>query len=249
MLDSFSRPMIFAHRGAKNYAPENTLASFEMAVEQGADAVELDAKLSADNKVMVIHDQTVDRTTDGKGKVNQLTLQELKTLDAGSFFDSRFAGERIPTLDEVFESVGKKIFINVELTNYASRNDELVPLVVDLVKRHGLQRSVLFSSFFPVNLHHAQTLLPEVPVGLLAWDGVLGTLNRSSLYLRLSPKIVHPYLKDVNPRLMDRERRRGRRVHVWTVNEESDLIKMKELGVDGVFTDDPVTALRVLRGK
>jgi glycerophosphoryl diester phosphodiesterase len=86
-------------------------------------------------------------------------------------------------------------------------------------------------------------------VGLLAWDGVFGTINRSAFYLSLSPTIVHPYLKDVNGRLMDKEKKRGRRVHVWTVNEESDLIKMKELGVDGVFTDDPVTALRVLRGK
>lgn len=249
MLETFPKPMIFAHRGAKKYAPENTLASFALAVEQGADAVELDAKLSADAKVMVIHDQTVDRTTDGKGKVNQLALKELKKLDAGSFFDVRFAGERIPTLDEVFECVGKKIFINVELTNYTSRNDQLVPLVVELVKRHGLQRSVLFSSFFPVNLRRAQTLLPEVPVGLLAWGGVLGILNRSALYMKLSPNIVHPYLRDLTPRLMERERRRGRRVHVWTVNKESDLIKMKELGVDGVFTDDPVTALRVLREK
>jgi glycerophosphoryl diester phosphodiesterase len=249
MLETFSTPMVFAHRGAKNYAPENTIAAFELAVEQGADAVELDAKLSADGKVMVIHDQTVDRTTDGKGKVNQLSLMDLKKLDAGSFFDHRFTGERIPTLDEVFESVGKKIFINVELTNYASRNDDLVPLVVDVVKRHGLQRSILFSSFFPINLRRAQTLLPEVPVGLLAWDGLLGTINRSSLYLDLSPKIVHPYLTDVNTRLMEREKKRGRRVHVWTVNEESDLVKMKEFGVDGVFTDDPVIALRVLRGK
>lgn len=249
MLETFSTPMVFAHRGAKNYAPENTIAAFELAEEQGADAVELDAKLSADGKVMVIHDQTVDRTTDGKGKVNQLSLMDLKKLDAGSFFDHRFTGERIPTLDEVFESVGKKIFINVELTNYASRNDDLVPLVVDVVKRHGLQRSILFSSFFPINLHRAQTLLPEVPVGLLAWDGLLGTINRSSLYLDLSPKIVHPYLTDVNTRLMEREKKRGRRVHVWTVNEESDLVKMKEFGVDGVFTDDPVIALRVLRGK
>jgi glycerophosphoryl diester phosphodiesterase len=241
--------MIFAHRGASTYAPENTLASFELAVEQGADAVELDAKLSADGKVMVIHDQTVDRTTNGKGKVNRLVYEQLRELDAGSFFDPRYSNERIPTLDEVFERVGRKIFINVELTNYASRNDELVPLVVELVKRHGLQHSVLFSSFFPVNLRRAQTMLPEVPVGLLAWDGVFGTINRSAFYLSLSPTIVHPYLKDVNGRLMDKEKKRGRRVHVWTVNEESDLIKMKELGVDGVFTDDPVTALRVLRGK
>jgi glycerophosphoryl diester phosphodiesterase len=137
--------MVFAHRGASKYAPENTIAAFQLAVEQCADAIELDAKLSADGKVVVIHDQTVDRTTNGTGRVNKLTLSELKELDAGSFFDRKFAAERIPTLDEVFESVGKRIFINVELTNYASRNDELIPLVVEIVKRHGIHKNVLFS--------------------------------------------------------------------------------------------------------
>jgi len=248
-LDSFLRPMIFGHRGACKYAPENTLASFELAVEQGADAIELDAKLSVDHQVVVIHDQTVDRTTNGKGKVNQLTLREIKELDAGSFFDGKFHGERIPTLDEVFESVGKRTFINVELTNYASRRDDLVPQVAQIVKRHGVQKSILFSSFAPINLRRMKDLLPEVPVGLLALDGPLGVLNRSAFFLSLSPAIIHPYLKDVNAALMQREQHRGRRVHVWTVNEEKDLKRLSDLGVDGVFTDDPITALRVLRGK
>ena len=96
-----------------------------MAADQGADAIELDVKLSADGKAVVIHDQTVDRTTDGNGRVNQLLLLDLKKLDA-SFRFSKYKGEKIPTLDEVFESVAKRVFINVELTNYASRNDDLV---------------------------------------------------------------------------------------------------------------------------
>ena len=241
--------MVFAHRGACKYAPENTLASFQLALVQGAEAIELDAKLSADGEVVVIHDPTVDRTTDGTGRVNQLTLQELKRLDAGSFFAEKYSGEKIPTLDEVFESVGNKIFINVELTNYSSRQDSLVPQVAKLVKKHHLENSVLFSSFTPINLQRMKALLPEVPVGLLALEGFLGTLNRSSYYLRLSPAILHPYLKDVNEHLMQRERKRNRRVHVWTVNEVSDLERMKTLGVNGVFTDDPITAIKVFRGK
>jgi len=241
--------MVFAHRGACKYAPENTLASFQLALAQGADAIELDAKLSADGEVVVIHDPTVDRTTDGTGKVNQLTLQELKRLDAGSFFDAKYSGERIPTLDEVFESLGHKIFINVELTNYSSRQDSLVPKVADLVKKHHLETGVLFSSFAPINLRRMKALLPEVPVGLLALDGFLGTLNRSAFYFRLSPAIIHPYLTDINEKLMQVERKRKRRVHVWTVNEVHDLERLKALGVDGVFTDDPTTALKVFRGK
>ncbi len=108
MFEQFEKPVIFAHRGACAHAPENTLDSFELALTHLADAIELDAKLSKDDVVMVIHDQTVDRTTNGKGRVGDLTLRELKQLDAGSFFGQEFNGVEIPTLDEVFESVGKK---------------------------------------------------------------------------------------------------------------------------------------------
>src|SRR5512139_733767 len=98
VLESLSQPIIFAHRGASAHAPENTLAAFELALAQQADAIELDVKLSADGQVIVIHDSSVDRTTNGHGKVQDMTLVEIKALDAGSFFSSQFAGEKIPTL-------------------------------------------------------------------------------------------------------------------------------------------------------
>ena len=115
-----SAPLVIAHRGASMYAPENTLAAFELAIEMGADAIELDTMLTADGIPIVIHDHSLDRTTDGIGSVSSKTVAELKLLDAGSAFDIRFAGERIPTLEEVFSAVGKKIMINVELKNYVS---------------------------------------------------------------------------------------------------------------------------------
>lgn len=248
MLEDLQRPVVFAHRGSSQHAPENTLPAFELAVAQGADAVELDVKLSSDGKAMVIHDQTVDRTTNGSGRVNQMTLEALKKLDA-SFRFKEFACVGIPTLDEVFESVGKRIFINVELTNYASRNDELVPLVADIVKWHNMQKAVLFSSFLPGNLRKIKLLLPEVPVALLASQGWMGAAARSALFIQLSPAIIHPYLTDVNQRFMDTERKRGRRVHAWTVNDEMDLKRLLALGVDGFFTDDPLNTLRILERK
>src|SRR5512139_1857475 len=124
VLESLSQPIIFAHRGASAHAPENTLAAFELALAQQADAIELDVKLSADGRVIVIHDSTVDRTTDGHGKVKDMSLADLKALDAGSFFSSEFAGEKIPTLDEVFEAVGRRTFINIELKNHRTRGDD-----------------------------------------------------------------------------------------------------------------------------
>lgn len=245
MLKDLPRPVVFAHRGASAHAPENTIAAFELAVNQGADAIELDVKLTADGKAVVIHDQTVDRTTNGSGKVNTLTLESLKKLDARYHF-TNFDGTTIPTLDEVFESVGKRTFINVELTNYSSTRDNLVLVVAVIVKRHEMQERVLFSSFTPANLHRMKTILPEVPVALLATSGLLGAAARSTLFVRLSPDIIHPYLTDVTQKLMENERKRGRRVHVWTVNEEKDILRLRSLDVDGIFTDDPVNSLRIL---
>jgi glycerophosphoryl diester phosphodiesterase len=108
MYSNLPRPTIFAHRGASAYAPENTLAAFELAIHQKADAIELDVKLSSDDQVVVIHDQTVDRTTNGTGRVNDLPLAALLELDAGSHFDIAYKGESIPTLSQVFETVGRK---------------------------------------------------------------------------------------------------------------------------------------------
>jgi glycerophosphoryl diester phosphodiesterase len=246
MFEQFSKPIIFGHRGSCANAPENTLPSFELAVRHKADAIELDAKLSKDGVVMVIHDQTVDRTTTGSGKVKELTLEELKKLDAGSFFGNEFAGSTIPTLDEVFESVGRKVIVNVELTNYKSRHDGLVEKVVEVVRDHHMEERVLFSSFFPGNLEKAQALLPQVPAALLCLPGVMGLLSRSRFSRHYSPKIIHPYLSDTNQRYVNREHKAGRRVHVWTVNTEDDLKHMFNFGVDGIFTDDPLNARRIL---
>lgn len=246
MFEKFKTPLIIGHRGACALAPENTIASFKLAVEHGADFVELDAKLSADGEVMVIHDQTVDRTTEGSGRVNQLTLAQLKALDAGSKFDKKFAGEKIPTLDEVFKAVGKDVFVNVELTNYASKTDDLVLKVAAIVKANKMEERVLFSSFLPRNLVIAHKLLPGAPVGILCLEHAAGILTRSFLLKGISPNIVHPYLDDVTKAYVDREHKGSRRVHVWTVNADDDLRRMFQCDVDGVFTDDPRKARKIL---
>ena len=244
MLESFFLPVIFAHRGASAHAPENTLAAFELAIAQGADAIELDAKLSADGQVVVIHDSTVDRTTDGWGRVRDLPLAELKALDAGSYFSENFKGEKIPTLEEVFESVGRRTFINVELTNYDTRRDDLVETVCRLVKKHNLQKRILFSSFVAGNLSEARSYLPEVPRGLLAMSGLLGVWARSFGFTFGKYDALHPNVKDLTQQEVNRVHRLNRRVHVWTVNEEQNLRRLINWRVDGIFTDDPELAVR-----
>src|SRR5215210_3020763 len=146
-LESLPQPVIFAHRGASVHAPENTLSAFELALTQNADAIELDVKLSADGRSVVIHDSTVDRTTGSHGRVKDLSFAQLRALDAGGFFSEKYRREKIPSLEEVFETVGKRTFINVELTNYSTPRDALVETVCALVKKCGLQEHVMFSSF------------------------------------------------------------------------------------------------------
>ncbi|HLE92043.1 MAG TPA: glycerophosphodiester phosphodiesterase family protein [Anaerolineales bacterium] len=245
MLETLPRPTIFAHRGASAHAPENTLAAFELALAQGAEGIELDAKLSADGHVVVIHDATVDRTTDGHGRVKDMSLADLRSLGAGLFFAEKYRGEKVPTLEEVFEALGKRMFINVELTNYNTPGDHLVESVCMLVKKFELQKRVLFSSFFASNLSKARGLLPEVPRGLLAFNGLLGAWARSFGFAFGRYQALHPNLKDVTPQQVQRVHRLERRVHVWTVNAAEDMRRLFDWGVDAIFTDDPQLAVQV----
>jgi glycerophosphoryl diester phosphodiesterase len=236
---------VFAHRGASAHAPENTLASFALAVQSNADAIEFDVKLSADGHVIVIHDATLDRTTGFSGKVSAAPLKQIKELDAGSFFSGRYRGEKIPTLDEVFEAFGKKIFMNVELTNYSTPFDVLVPKVAELVKRHNLQQWTLFSSFLPHNLMRTAGLLPEVPRGQLSLSGSAGGWQRAWGNL-ISIQAEHPNTTQVTEKFVASAHKRGRRVHVWTVNDPADMKRLHALGADGFFSDDPLLALQTL---
>jgi glycerophosphoryl diester phosphodiesterase len=250
MLNAFPKPMLFAHRGASAYAPENTLAAFELAVQlfkSQPPAIELDAKLSRDGKVFVFHDLTVDRTTNGKGKTADFALQELQELDAGSYFNQSFSGEKIPTLESVFETVGGKAFINVELTNYATPRDGLNEHIAELVTKHNLTKSVIFSSFLPGNLRKMARLLPDVPRALLTYHGIIGLIQRNVLVeLMTSYQALNPDFRDTTLALVDSAHRKDRRVNVYTVNDPKEIRRLAEIGVDGIFTDDVLTSESVL---
>lgn len=247
MFNQLNPPIVIAHRGASAHAPENTIAAFQLAVEQRADAIELDAKLSVDGYVVVIHDQTVNRTTPGSGRVKDMTLTELRSLDAGSHFDIAYQGEKIPTLEEVFERLGPQIYINVEITNYATPFDNLPQRVVALVQRYQLESKVMFSSFNPIALRRAHELLPEVPVGLLAFPGWKGAWARGWFGEWLVPYAsLHPDREDVNAELVLRAHRKANRVYPYTVNSEEEMNRLFKLSVDGIFTDNPSLARQVL---
>jgi len=245
---NLTMPLIIAHRGASVKAPENTLAAFELAFEMGADGIELDVMLSKDEQLVVIHDDTVDRTTNGSGRVSDFPLNILQGLDAGSVFSTAFRGERLPSLVEVFEHFGGKMLINVELKNYATPFDGLTDKVVNLIQKYKLLNSVLLSSFNPLNLRRTKRRLPEVRLGLLALSGKAGALSRGAFGRIFPYDALHPYYSDVNETLVNKIHSLGRQVNVWTVDEPEELLRLYQLGVDGIITNDPQAARKVIEG-
>jgi glycerophosphoryl diester phosphodiesterase len=225
-------------------APENTLAAFELAVSQGANAIELDVKLCGSGEPVVIHDRTVDRTTNGTGEVGSLSLSALKALDAGSWFDSEFAGEGVPTLDEVFRRVGQDTLINVELTNYQKLFDRLPEAVAEVVHERRVAGRVWFSSFNPISLRRIRQLLPGTPVGLLLVRGGRRRLMRAFTGALTPYDAVHPEFSDLNQTYVDEIHRSGRAVFPYTINDPDEIRQAFNLGVDGVITDVPVPARR-----
>jgi glycerophosphoryl diester phosphodiesterase len=217
---------------------------------QGADGVELDVALSADEVPVVIHDDTVDRTTDGTGRVDQLTLAQLKALDASApgKYGAQFAGERLPTLAEVFQALPAPALINVELKRDTSPGRQLAAEVVALVRAHGLEERVWFSSFFYDNLLRVRRLAPALPVGLLyAPDDPLRLLQ-AWLWPGVRAQGQHPYHLLAQAPTVRWWHWRGYCVNVWTVNTEPALRRVMQLGVDGVITNYPDVAVRVRRG-
>jgi len=227
-------------------APENTLAAFLLALQAGADGIELDVMLSRDKELVVIHDSTVDRTTDGTGKVSDLPLSALRELDAGARFGEEFRGEKLPTLAEVFETVGGKMRINVELKNYAHPLDDLTSRVIALTERFHLADSVLLSSFNPINLSKARRQNPKIRRGLLVSPGdrlMLGAGGRLFPYHAL-----HPYYEDVTPEMAADLRVRGKQLNTWTVDDPQALLRLHSIGVDGIISNNPAAARAVLEG-
>jgi glycerophosphoryl diester phosphodiesterase len=246
MLRELARPAVIAHRGASAQAPENTMAAFELAAQQGAHAIELDAQLTADLQLVVFHDVTLGRCTDGDGRLAQTPLAELRELDAGSNFAAEFRGQRIPLLEEVLSSFGRKLLINVHIKSYPGSRRGLVGRVCDLIRRHALQDWVFFSSFNPLELGSAARILPEVQRCLLAARGLLGAWARSFGFSFGDYAALHPHAHDVSPQQVRRVQRLGRRLHAWTVNDPDEVVRLAAWGVDGVLTDDPAAALQAL---
>lgn len=233
---------IYAHRGASAYAPENTLPAFQAAMEQGADGIELDVHLSRDGELVVIHDEELDRTTNGTGLVKDHTLAELKKLCADNGM-SGYGDVRIPTLQEVLELVKPSgMLVNIELKTGILWYEGIEKKTLDLVEKLGMKNRTVYSSFNHYSIAEVQRLAPEAETAYLFGDIPCDVEKYAAAH---NVKGLHPGLYNVKMgNLLQVYLDSGLAVRVWTVNGEEDLRWLMKEGVD-VITNDPRLALAV----
>lgn len=246
------RSAVVAHRGFSHAAPENTLAAFREAAELGV-MIELDVTLAKTGEVVCIHDDDLDRTTNGAGPVADASLATLRTLDAGSWFGEAFAGEPVPTLDEVLAQIGEEIVIDIELKTTDLKR-ELATAVVDVVRRANRIDSVFVSSFDPFLLEQVRLVEPAIRRAQLvdtfegsdlAWyERIL--LRNLALNGQARPDMVIGGDRFVSRPWVERQKRRGYVVMVYTINDPDRMRELVSWGVDAVITDRPDLALATL---
>ncbi|MBM4281559.1 MAG: glycerophosphodiester phosphodiesterase [Deltaproteobacteria bacterium] len=230
-------PLLLGHRGAKARAPENTLGAFRAALDDGAHGVELDTTLSGDSVPIVLHDDTLDRTTNGRGKPTDHDADDLAALDAGSWFPG-WGKEPVPRLDEMFRAMPDGAVVNVEIKGPSPAFVSLERRVVDVIRAHWPRVQVIVSSFHPAQLLEVRRLAPELPIGLLFADDALLPLRTAWTAPLLVPDALHPPASAVTPSLVHACRRAGIRLNVWAVRDEHEAARLLAFGVDGLIVDD-----------
>ncbi len=238
-----------AHRGWSARYPENTLPAFQKAVEAGADMIELDVQCTRDGQVVVLHDKTVDRTTDGSGRVCDLSLQKVKSLDCGGWFSPAFRGERVPTLGETIEALkDSPVKLCVEVKGRDAEGvEQTVSRTIQIIQEHNVLERCILTSFLPEALALARRLQPLIPTALdpdeetrfTAWDLCAQVLRIGGNILSLR----HDWLTQA---LVDEVHAHGIPIWTWTVNEPEAMRRAVAFGADGIMTDDPAGLREVL---
>ena len=235
---------IFAHRGASVSYPENTMPAFAGAQQAGADGVELDVQLTGDGYIAVIHDPTVDRTTDGSGKVRDMTLAELKELRADRLFPGQFGQIRIPLLQEVLEWLeGNTLLCNIELKASGGLDAELAEKTIRLIKKAGLQERIVLSSFNHYVLVHVWRIAPEIETAPIYRDG----LYMPWIYAKaIGAGAMHPAVRAAPEPVIAGALKAGMKVRPYLINSAEEMERLFRIGTTGIITDDPRTARHVL---
>jgi glycerophosphoryl diester phosphodiesterase len=231
-------PLIIAHRGASGSAPENTLAAFQLAVDQQADGVELDVQLTRDNRFVVCHDRTVNRTTNGRGKIRKMRADDICRLDAGSYFDNQFTGQRVPLLEEVLAILPQDMLINIEIKHIPPYDIQIEERFIDVLTANRRLDHVIISSFDHQLLARMKKIHNDLNIGLIYKANLLHPRQ----YAQLSETAVyslHPHLHAIQAEDVAEARRHGLHIFAWTVNTAKQAQRCIDLNVTGVITDHP----------
>ncbi|MGX7666906.1 glycerophosphodiester phosphodiesterase [Flavobacterium pedocola] len=217
------------HRGAKGYVAENTLESFQKAIDLGVDAIELDVHVAACGELVVFHDFTVDRMTDGKGEVHKLTLEDLKQLKISGQY-------QIPTLAETFDLIDRKCWLNVELKGHGTA-EPAAKLIEEYVNRKGWQyEDFVVSSFQKDELEKVRDLNPKIRLAALSQASVEQALEWAD---ELSAYAIHPHFSLLTDDNIAEAKRKGYKINVWTVNHDEDIQRLESYAIDGIISDFP----------
>ena len=242
--NNFKTPWIIGHRGYPAKYPENTLAAYQASIAAGAIMIELDVMLSRDRKLVVIHDATLERTTNGRGAVADFTLAELKRLDAGSWYDEEFADQKLPQLSEVLDLVNDRAYVNIEIKSNAYEShhppDAVEKQVVELLRQKKLLDSGMISSF-DVNILEQIASMKAAPA-IAFISNQPANKNTVKMCTRLNVFSWHPDNKIVTPKQVDMMHANGIKVFPYNVDTLEDYIVMRDMKVDGVITNDPALA-------
>lgn len=230
------RPLRIGHRGAAGTHPENTLASFRQAVALGVDGVEFDVQRTRDGHLVVLHDPTLDRTTNRCGLVRDLTLDEVRRADAGSWKGPQFAGERVPTLREVIRELPASLLLFLELKAGSLHYPGIEEELLRVLDEEGALGRTQVSSFDHQALHRLHRLAPDLPLGMLYTCNLMDPIGMAQA---VGAQALHPAFMWVTPDLVVRAHAAGLKVIAWTVNEPSFIQLMKASGVDGIISDFP----------
>ena len=235
--------LIIAHRGASSYAPENTMAAFDLALQMGARHLELDVHLTRDDHLVIIHDDTVDRTTNGTGPVASQTLAALQALDAGAWFGEAFVGARIPTLAEVLTRYHGRAHLHIELKGHTVH---LPQRTVDLVRARGMTQHVTLTSFQHAHLQTMRAYAPEWPTGWLVGEISAAVIAQAHALgcVQLCPRAAL-----VTPGLIQRLHVEGFRVRAWGVANEALMRQVVEAGADGMTVNFPDKLFAYMAGR
>ena len=244
---------VISHRGANKVSPQNTIEAFKKAIQFRADGFETDVHLTSDGVPVICHNYTIDKTSDGKGAIASNTLDYLKRFDFGSYFHHSYKGIEIPTLEEFLtlcEKANLKV-LNIEIKSPKNKDYVIVDKILDAVKAHGLFEKLLISSFDPDLLVYIKDKDENCKTGFLyspdkpiTYKRVLG--NEIGFAKSIDADALHPHQMFVTQSLIDDAHENGIMVNPWTVNKEKDIIKLVKMGVDGVITDVPNIAKRLI---